>query len=88
MVVRINKFDYALQQLVYATEACYQTWEEVKDMCERMFNTYPDAVCITETKFASGIMQCSVSTKQRIIYQVTEVNEKKQQPLQTSILGN
>jgi hypothetical protein len=87
MVVRINKFDYTLNKLVYATEACYATWQEAKQMCERVFKMQEDAVSITETNFASGLKQCSVATKRCIIYQITEADENKKQPVQTSIFG-
>lgn len=88
MLVRINKFDYALQQLVHACDAAFDTWQDAKNMCERIWKQTPESVSITETTFTSGIKQCSVAKKQRIVYQITEVNDTKKQPAQTSIFGD
>lgn len=88
MVVRINKFDYAMQKLVHACDAAFETWQDAKNMCERIWEQTPESASITETQFASGIKQCSVATKHRIIYQITEVNEAKKQPAQISIFGS
>lgn len=88
MVVEIKAFNYEAGFLQHKTDAVFPDWTAALQMANTVWENNAEAVSITETKFASGIMQVSVASKQRIVYQITEVNDAKKQPAQTSIFGD
>jgi hypothetical protein len=60
-------------------------WQTAFAMANTIWENADDAVGITTTVFASGINQVSVACKRRIVFQITEVDERKKKPVQKSI---
>lgn len=84
MQVQVSRYHSGINEMVHKNEIM-PNWQAAEAMATTIWENSDDAVGITKTVFASGIHQISVACKRRIVFQITEVDEHKKQPVQKSI---